>query len=120
MGIIVKPAKRPLLLSTADLSSSLAERQIVMAAEPSVGRWEITCNVTEPASMSLSRSSLMFENLVATLGGKRMLPSKFPESQVRAASETKCSSRVMRGLVLAIVADCNGVFYTDFLPGCFL
>ena len=66
MGIIAKPAKRPLLLSTADLSSSLAERQIVMGAEPSVGRWEIICNVTEPASMSLSHPSLIFESLVAT------------------------------------------------------
>ena len=57
MGIMAKPAKRPLLRSMADLSSSLVLRQMAMGAEPSVGPADITCKAMEPASMSLTRSS---------------------------------------------------------------
>ena len=72
MGSMAKPAKRPLLFSTAALSSSLDVRQVSKGAEPCVAPCDITCKVTEPSSMSLSRPSLRLWSLSRTLGGKSL------------------------------------------------
>ena len=106
MGSMAKPAKRPLLFYTAVLSSSLDARQVSKGAEPFVGPCDITCSVTEPSSMSLSRPSPRSGSFFRIVGGKS-LPgvSVSRDTQERVALETKCSSRVTKVLVLAIIMD---------------
>ena len=70
---MAKPAKRPLLFSTADLSSSLALRHISMGAEPFVGQWDSTCTATLLASMSLSRSLPRSDSFLMMGGGEHLL-----------------------------------------------